>query len=1439
MRNLKKILALVLALVMSMSLVVTANAAFTDEDDITAKYDEAVQVLSGLEVFQGFNDGSFQPQGTINRAQVAAIIYRIVTGDVDDEQVSIYADWNRFPDVTSDAWYAGYVNFCANGKYIKGYSNGNFGPTDPVTGYQALAMILRAIGYDQNGEFTGSDWAVKTATTAKARHITDNITEGTLSQAATRETVAEILFRAIVVNQVEYTLAYGYTEGTTSLGYDTFGLTAIDGVVTANEWASLTANSPLSEGRTTIGGTTYKYSTDLTDLGESVVGWADKTKTVLYYADSGLNTVAETGAKQSKFATFAKTEGISDISEAEKFLNFATSTEYKASDYKLKYVLVFSSVLSDTAKADYTVLVDGADKGAWDDANTDAAGATYSTYTRAIEPGKVIYDQDIDNMKHIFKVADLLDESIVDGEVYVGTQSNTDISDTLSYKDFAAKYIITDTDSTNFTTTVNGDWLKIIDNDGDGVAEYIFKTVSTITDVAKVAKDGTVTLASQDNDADALAPNTLDEDTDIVVVDDCELNVGDVVLYAVIDGVAYADLADTETATIDKVDRTNLTATSTDGTEYVQSGVHGTAYMASSLYQEGVTNLAGSTSYDLYFDAFGYLTVFTESAKTGDYTLIVDGYYNQAKAADEYAVRAYQDGSLNVVDTTIASSTKFITTNGTANNAWGAMKLLGGATGALNGDVNSLRTTVVSLSDSGVLTPVDSVFNKKVVRMIALDGNTVINDNNYHTGYVYTTGTTAATTTAYDTLDAATRNADGTLPTDRNAGVNGEAEVRALTTTVFYYVYKTGNTFVVDTYTGINNAPNVDASNVQDVYAVATKVDRVSSLGDEIYYTADVVVVELNGEYNGSAEEVFVYDSAVVGSNVTIDQVSMIREDGTDETVSIDITKSTNINWTYGSAGSKHVAPGLYKMYETDTENVYKLTALTAEEIRDGKYTVGQVSTTYGTGANNYTEITAFCNGTDVDGASTVTAAAVTRGDANNDVSALVGYPYASASADTPEYQILDSSKLYTLSYAWNTGDAHDYAHANATLSEDDYTTVLAEGTDGSRTVTREFVNPQAGGISYNWNDVLVKYDTKGNIVYAVSFANIYSTNTNDNFAQNVWHSILPAAAATSSVEVRFYGVPAAANTTTTVSYSDALGEIGLVVTGGKANITVPDAPVAAGATYNLTVYGNDGNFYNYTLVQSPARDNANLYVKATDTVAADADLALPTAPSVATIEEYVNQYTVKDGATVTWSFETYLGTTFSFTGFTPANVPTGVTTDEIEYVTATVSAENGNTVILQNTGTSATNDLNTFVTPLTASVGDYNLYGVGGRWLDQTYTSAAVTQAFRDVAAASTQADKATAEATAELQILVAVAQDMYNNMPRLFNGGTGTDLSFIGSVGWNSATANAYNTAYTAVQTALTGVNAGTKTPTQGMTEIINAWNTFHSDVLAHRDD
>ena len=207
----KKLLAMVLALVMTLSLAVSASA-FKDDKDVSADYAEAVAVLNGMDVFKGYEDGSFKPTGNITRAEVATIIYRIYTGDVaKNDKSGLYSTYNKFSDMTGAGWAAGYIGYCANAELVKGYPDGTFKPSGNVTGYEVLAMILRAVGYDKNGEFSGADWSLNVAKYAEQLGVLKNVAKTTnLGAPATRELVAEILFRAIQQPMVTYTPAFGY-----------------------------------------------------------------------------------------------------------------------------------------------------------------------------------------------------------------------------------------------------------------------------------------------------------------------------------------------------------------------------------------------------------------------------------------------------------------------------------------------------------------------------------------------------------------------------------------------------------------------------------------------------------------------------------------------------------------------------------------------------------------------------------------------------------------------------------------------------------------------------------------------------------------------------------------------------------------------------------------------------------------------------------------------------------------------------------------------------------------------------------------------------------------------------------------------------------------------------------------------------------------------------
>ena len=520
MRNLKKILALALALVMSLSLMATANA-FNDDDQITDTYATAIDVLSGLKVFQGYNNGeTFQPKGAITRAEVAAIIYRIVTGDVEDTQVGIYADYNKFDDVKSTSWYAGYVNFCANAEYIKGYDAKTFGPNDPVTGYQALAMILRALGYDKNGEFTGTNWQVQTAAVGENRGITKNVTAGTLGVAATREVVAEILFQAILVDTVNYTPAFGYTIGDTSLGYKTFGLEDITGVVVANEYADLYSASPMDEGETelNVDGESYTlaYATTVEDLGEARHAYVTG-ETVLAIADAG-NTVFETGAATDigSDSDFEDVTSLERGDATEQFINFDNATVYEA-----QIRIVYSTTGNDGDRV-------------------------------PIGDGDELTQAQYDDIKAIFTDDDYASGWVIVGTKYQGADEakKDDVSNDMKFSDFVDEYLEGEFNGTDIDETDNGEWLKVIDNDGDGVADYVFLTEFVMSYIERISTSGTYYLADL-SAQDAAHFNDVEIDSDDVITED-EFSRGDVVIYTLIDGNYYMDLAEVVTETVDE-----------------------------------------------------------------------------------------------------------------------------------------------------------------------------------------------------------------------------------------------------------------------------------------------------------------------------------------------------------------------------------------------------------------------------------------------------------------------------------------------------------------------------------------------------------------------------------------------------------------------------------------------------------------------------------------------------------------------------------------------------------------------------------------------------------------------------------------------------------------------------------------------------------------------
>ena len=206
MKNLKKVLVVVLVIAMAFSLTtIFASAAdtdtsattvaningYTDQSTITDR--EPVDVLTALGILQGYDGAVFAPDNTVTREQAAKIITYVMIGTAAANGLAHSA--SSFSDVATDRWSNPFIEYCASMGIINGMGDGTFAPDAPVTAAQFAKLLLCAIGYGVKGEYTGDNWQLNA--------IVDGQNKGILTlnkdftAPATRQDVARYAFNAI------------------------------------------------------------------------------------------------------------------------------------------------------------------------------------------------------------------------------------------------------------------------------------------------------------------------------------------------------------------------------------------------------------------------------------------------------------------------------------------------------------------------------------------------------------------------------------------------------------------------------------------------------------------------------------------------------------------------------------------------------------------------------------------------------------------------------------------------------------------------------------------------------------------------------------------------------------------------------------------------------------------------------------------------------------------------------------------------------------------------------------------------------------------------------------------------------------------------------------------------------------------------------------------
>ena len=213
MRNLKKVLSLVLCMAMMLSImVVGAGAAFKDQEKIVN--DEAVDMCSALNIINGYTDGSYKPEGTITRAEACKMICIALNGG--KEPVLGTNATATFTDIKGH-WAEKYIEYCVSEGIVAGIGGGKFNPNGNVTGSQFAKMLLIALGFNaEHAKFLGAAWEVNVNVKATQKGLYEDLETMDPAVALTRDNAAQMVWNALQAYTVEYDYTLVSDNGTLS-----------------------------------------------------------------------------------------------------------------------------------------------------------------------------------------------------------------------------------------------------------------------------------------------------------------------------------------------------------------------------------------------------------------------------------------------------------------------------------------------------------------------------------------------------------------------------------------------------------------------------------------------------------------------------------------------------------------------------------------------------------------------------------------------------------------------------------------------------------------------------------------------------------------------------------------------------------------------------------------------------------------------------------------------------------------------------------------------------------------------------------------------------------------------------------------------------------------------------------------------------------------------
>lgn len=191
MKIVRKLTALLLALALTLGLSVSASAAkkelYTDTDTTAA-----LDLLSLVQVFDGYQDGTFRGGNLLTRAQLTKVACQLLNLSVKENAVTPFAD-------CAGHWAEDYIAAAYEAGVVNGKTASRFDPDASVTHYQTAMILARMVGYDDSAT-ASLPWAERVQTAVKAAGLEGALTLS--NEPLTRMEAANASYAALLCQKL-------------------------------------------------------------------------------------------------------------------------------------------------------------------------------------------------------------------------------------------------------------------------------------------------------------------------------------------------------------------------------------------------------------------------------------------------------------------------------------------------------------------------------------------------------------------------------------------------------------------------------------------------------------------------------------------------------------------------------------------------------------------------------------------------------------------------------------------------------------------------------------------------------------------------------------------------------------------------------------------------------------------------------------------------------------------------------------------------------------------------------------------------------------------------------------------------------------------------------------------------------------------------------------